>query len=370
MKRVLVFGMTENPGGIESFLMSYCRRMDPAKLRFDFLCNCAEPVAYEQELRAMGARIYRVPARSRDYFGYRRAMHAFFAQHAAEYAAIWVNVCSLANIDYLLLAEKYGIPRRIIHSHNSQNMDSRLRGLLHRRNRRRIGRCATDFWACSPAAAAWFYPPALLPQAVTIRNAIDVERVRFDPAARQRLRQQYGFGSRPVVGHVGRLHFQKNQRFLLEVFAGVRQRCPEAVLVLIGQGEDEEKLRQKAAELQIADAVLFAGVQSHVPAWLSAFDLFLFPSLFEGLSIAALEAQGSGLPVLASEGVIPPEVRLNDNFRFYPLAAGASAWAEEACAMLRETGRVPFPAVRAAFAAAGFDNAVEAAKLEDRLMSE
>lgn len=370
MKRILVFGMTENPGGVESVIVNYYRHMDRTKIQFDFLCNSFEPVAYEEELLAMGGRTFHFPARSRNYFGYRKALKQFFAAHGAEYAAIWVNVCSLANIDYLIFAKKYGIPKRIIHSHNSQNMDSKLRGLLHRYNRKRIAKYATDFWTCSEDAADWFYEMPVRASVVLIRNAIDVERMRFDPEARSRIRRELGWEDCYILGNVGRLHFQKNQTFALDVLAKLIPDVPSARLVLIGQGEEEQRLRDKVGQLKLDRYVHFAGVQSNVNEWLSSFDLFLFPSLFEGLSVVAMEAQANGLPVLASDGVIPEEVKITDNFTFFNLKNSAQAWAEKIVEMKQNERRPDAEEIRRNFIASGYEIQHEAEKLSALLLGE
>ena len=119
MNNILIFGMTENPGGVESFLMSYIRKINRGNFKFDFLCNSHDKIAYEDELISYGCEIYHITARSKDYKKYKREMQQFFKENASQYDTIWVNVCSLANIDYLKYAKKYGIKRRIIHSHNS-----------------------------------------------------------------------------------------------------------------------------------------------------------------------------------------------------------------------------------------------------------
>lgn len=370
MKRILVFGMTENPGGVESVILNYYRHIDRTKIQFDFLCNSFEPVAYEEELLALGGKTFHFPARSRDYLGYRKAMKAFFAANAAEYAAIWVNVCSLANIDYLIYAKKYGIPKRIIHSHNSQNMDSKLRGLLHRYNKKRIAKFATDFWTCSEEAADWFYDKPIRSAVVLIRNAVDVEAMGFAPLARKRIRQERGWEDCYILGNVGRLHFQKNQTFALDILEKLVRDVPSARLVLIGQGEDERKLRDKVRQQRLEPYVLFAGVRSNINEWLSAFDLFLFPSLFEGLSVVAMEAQANGLPVLASGGVIPEEVRINENFTFFDLKQPAQAWADRIKAM-KENGKRSDPEkIRRNFLAAGYDIEHEAERVSALLLGE
>ena len=367
MKRILVFGMTENPGGVESFLINYYRHLDRSRIRFDFLCNTHDSVAYEDELLNMGSRTYHITARSTSPAKYRKELKRLFDRHASEWDAIWVNVCSLANIDYLIMAKKYGIKKRIIHSHNSQNMDSRLRGLLHKWNRRKLSRYATDFWACSEDAARWFYTGKELRRCVVIHNAIDVDRLAFCSEKRERIRREYGWGDRRIIGNIGRLHFQKNQTFILEIFKEYLKVNPNSLLVLVGQGEDEAKLRSLADSLQIEDKVFFAGVQRDIQAWLSGFDLFLFPSKFEGLSIAALEAQANGIPILASRKVIPEEVKMNRNFHFYSLEEDAASWSRQ-IEILRDEERIPYDEIKATFVRLGYDISSEAKKLEKMLL--
>lgn len=355
MKKILVFGMTENPGGVESVIMNYYRNIDRTKIQFDFLCNSYEKIAYEDEVLKLGAKTIHFPARSKDYFGYKRKLGLFFKEHAKEYAAIWVNVCSLANIDYLKMAKKYGIAKRIIHSHSSQNMDGRLRGYLHQHNKRHIGDYATDFWACSEDAAKWFYAEPALSKCVLIHNAIDVDKMKFSPEARRKIRAQIGWDDCYILGNIGRLHFEKNQAFALDIFAELVRSEPKARLVLVGQGEDEKMLKDKILKLGISDKVYMAGLQSNPSEWLSAFDLFLFPSVFEGLSLAAMEAQANGLPTLLSKGVIPEEVKINRNVVFLDLKAGSTVWKDTILAMKERKEREPPEQIKKNFVDAGYE---------------
>ena len=369
MKRILVFGMTENPGGVESFIMNYYRHTDRTKLQFDFLCNTYDRVAFEDELASLGGRTFHICPRRKNRRRFYRELNGVFEKHRQEWAGIWVNVNSLANIDYLKAAKKYGIPRRIIHSHNAQNMDSRLRGLLHAWNKRIVSRYATDFWACSETAAKWFYNDRLMEKAVIIRNAIDGKAFVFDARKREEIRRAIGAESGTfVVGHTGRLHYQKNQSFLLDVMAEYDRLDPQWLLVLVGQGEDEKKLREKSRQAGISSKVVFAGVQTDIQAWLSGFDLFAFPSLFEGLGIAALEAQANGLPVIASEGVIPEEVKLTDTFVFRSLDQSPRQWAEGIAAMKKTAVRKETGEELKEIREKGYDISSEVKKLEDRLL--
>lgn len=365
MYRVLVFGMTENPGGVESFLMSYYRQIDRKRIQFDFLANSHNPIAYEDEVKLMGARVFHVAPRSRQPIRYVREMTAFFQRHAKEYDAIWVNVSSLANIDYLKEAKKYEIPRRIIHSHNSRNMDSYFRGKLHAVNRRKISEYATDFWACSEDAAKWFYADDVLKKTIIVHNAIDVDLYTYDQKAGTKVRREFGIPSDAcVLGNVGRLHFQKNQMFALEVFREYLKLQPNAYLMLVGQGEDQGKLKKRAEEMKIVDRVIFAGVRENIGEFLSSFDLFLFPSLFEGLGIAALEAQANGVPVLASNRVIPKEVKINRNFCFLSLSRPPREWAKAAEYIIRHDRRADYTSVKEGFIRKGYEIHTEVKKLE------
>ena len=384
MYNVLVFGMTENPGGVESFLMNYYRRIDLSRFHFDFLCNSYDPVAFEDEIHAMGGRTVHFTSRRQNPIRFRKELESFFARHAHEYQAIWVNVNSLANIDYLKMAKKYGIPKRIIHSHNAQNMDSRLRGMLHEANRDAVGKYATDFWACSEYAAKWFYAGKggrgeLRHPAVIIRNAIDVEKIRGGITRREEFRRQAGgeadWSDKYIIICIGRLHFQKNQKFAIDIMAELVPEMPDARLVLVGQGEDEDMLRAHTKEKGVENEVYFAGVVTDIPGWLAASDFFLFPSVFEGLGIAGLEGQASGLPTLASADVIPDDIAVTDRLRFYPLDKGPDQWANEIILMRNSMDARPlteddpmYELLLEDFTQKGYNSAAEVKRLETLLL--
>ena len=366
MKRVLVFGMTENPGGVENFLMTYYRRIDQSAIQFDFLCNTHNKVAYEDELIGLGARMFHITSRRENRRRFYDELNGLFREKAGEWHAIWVNVSSLANIDYLIAAKKAGIRKRIIHSHNSGNMEGIIRRILHEGNRMRIGKYATDLWACSDIAARWFYRKPLLDRAVIVSNAIDVESKQFDPEKREEIRKRIGWEDKFIIGNVGRLHFQKNQTFLIDVFSKYHSMNPDSRLVMVGQGEDEAKLKGQVKALGLRDEVLFTGVQSDVQAWLSSFDLFCLPSVFEGFGIVTLEAEANGLPVLVSECSIPEELRINGNVRSLSLERGCEEWAQ-VIEEMRGIKREKPDAIRERIRDSGFDIRTEVRKLEQLL---
>ena len=333
MQKVLVFGMNENPGGVEKFLMSYFDSIDKKEIQFDFLCNTLNEIAYEKEIVRSGSKVYHIPPRSKGLYNYYQSLNKFFKEHFSEYDTIWVNVNSLANIDYLIMAKKFKIKRRIIHSHNAQNMDTFLRCLLHKINRSRISKFATDFWACSEKAAQWFYNKNILDKSFIIPNAIDVNGISFDKTKRSMVRKELNWDDNFIIGNVGRLHFQKNQDFIIDVFNNLLNRMPNARLVLVGQGPDQTKLKEKVVHLGIQEKVYFAGVKNDIQAWLSSFDMFFFPSKFEGLSIALLEAEANGLICLSSEEIYIPEISVTDNCHFISLNEPISKWVDEIVAI-------------------------------------
>lgn len=368
--KVLVFGMTPNPGGVESFLMNYYRKIDRNKIHFDFLCNTHNEIAYQDEIKSLGGKIFRIPMRSKHPLRYRILLKKFFKQNSKNYDAIWVNVNSLANIDYLKLAKKYGIQKRIIHSHNSQNMDSKLRGLLHNYNKKKITKYATDFWACSHSAARWFYNKKLMSKVKIIPNAIDLDRVKYNKTKRDQIRKKYNLKSSYVLGNIGRLHFQKNQSFALDIMHELIEFIPSAQLILVGDGPDRKKLGEKVERLNLKKNVLFVGKQKDIAAWLSAFDLFLFPSKFEGLPIAGLEAQGNGVPILTSENIFEKDAILNSNLEELSLNKDDSKkWAKMILTMKRNSARLSSKKIKYNFSHSNYEINNEIKKLESDLLS-
>ena len=340
MKKVLVFGMTENPGGVESVIMNYYRAMDRTQVQFDFLCN-SQTVAYEEEIGSLGGMVYKIPARRDGRRAFSQALDHFMVQHAGEYCAIWVNVCSLANIDYLKSAKKYGIPKRIIHCHNAANGDGVLRGLLHRVNRRAVRRVATDFWSCSDQACLWFYgaPASQLPRYQRITNAIDPVQFAPDGRIRTEYRRKLGCGNALVVGHVGRFHVQKNQSFVLDVVAELVRMGQPVKALLAGQGEDLAAMQEKARALGLGERVTFLGVRSDTAQLYQAMDVFLFPSRFEGLPMALLEAQANGVPCVVSDAIVP-EIQVNTNLYRLSLEDSPEVWARCVVEQAVQAGRV------------------------------
>ena len=327
--KVLVFEYSTVIFGMEAVIMNYYRHLDRTRVQFDFLCN-TEIVAHEQEILSLGGTIYRIPARSKDRKAFSKALDNFFKTHASEYKAIWFNTCSLANIDYLKKAKQYGIPTRIIHCHNAANGDSFLRGCLHKFNRTQIRKYATDFWTCSEDANEWFFGKnAVLPNYKLINNAVDVNFFKPNEEIRQSIREELNAGDKVVLGHTGRFHFQKNHPYLLKVFNALDHKYPgKYMLILIGDGEDKEALKNQVKEYGIEEDVKFLGIKSNVSDYIQAMDQYIFPSRFEGLSVALLEAEANGLPCMISDTISLASI-VNDNVKMFPITDEAvDKWVE------------------------------------------
>lgn len=329
MSRILVFGITDNPGGVESVIMNYYRSIDYKKIKFDFLCN-TNTVAYENEIIELGGTIYRIPKRSKKILSYYKELKKFFKVNSKKYDAIWVNVCSLANIDYLIFAKKYGIKYRIIHCHNSQNMDSKIRKIIHKINKKILNIVATDYWTCSPKANTWFFSKKIIDsnKIVTINNAIDYDKYKFDENIREKYKKEFDIKDNEVVfGHIGRFHFQKNQLRLIEIFDQIHRKRKNTKLFLVGDGEDKDKIEKKIEEYGLKECIILLGIRSDIESLLQMFDAIIFPSLFEGLPLTLVEAQANGLPVFASN-TIPDEVIMSNNIKLIPLEDTNEQWSK------------------------------------------
>ncbi len=330
--RVLfVSGGSLDHGGISSWMLNFASRFERERVAVDFLVHGQNPGAREDEAVSLGAKVYHVPYRRDDPAGNRRGMEKAIA---SGYDIVHAHMDGM-NAYPLGLAKRCGVGVRISHSHNTDFLTTNpLRRAAHTLARSRIPRCATHLLACSEAAGAFLYGENRVKSGVVkiVRNAIDIERYKFDPAARGRVRSELGLADARVIGHVGRFDLrQKNQLFLLDAFSGARKLRPDLKLVLVGDGEDRPAIEARVRALDLDGDVVLTGFRDDIPALLSAFDAFALPSRFEGLGIVLVEAQANGLPCIAS-GAVPREANVT-NCRYLPLTsekAWADAFAEKA----------------------------------------
>lgn len=355
MIRVLQVVTNMDRGGLESMLMNYYRHIDREKIQFDFLVHRQERAAFDDEIEALGGRIYRLPRLVPWSKSYLSALNRFFDEHTG-YKVVHVHQDCLSSV-ILKAAKQYDIPVRIAHSHNA-NQDKNLKYPIKLWYKRSIPEYATNLFACGKDAGDWMFGGASYQ---IINNAIDVAAYTYDPTKRQEMRRQLDLTDELVVGHVGRFNPQKNHPFLLDIFTSLLKKEPDAVLLLVGGGEGMPKIQAKAQELGIAERVRFLGVRSDVADLMQAMDVFVFPSLYEGLPVTMVEAQASGLPCIISDKVPPGCILTEGLVNIMPLSASPEAWAEKILTMRA----VPRTDRHEEIAAHGFDITTEAVKLQE-----
>ena len=290
-------------------------------------CSAPGGTTTARTITRLGGRIFLHDSRGRRPFAYRRDLVRFFTGHAGEFDAVHLHCSSLTSPEALFAARDCGIPVRVLHVHSSRP-ESRLHGVLHRLFRPAALGCATQLLACSEAAADWLCGGTPFRRRVlVVRNGIDTERFRFDERVRREVRRELGvFPGTTLFGHVGRFCAVKNHPFLLRVFAAWEAEHPDSQLLLIGRGEGLDAARDLARDLGIGAKVRFLGLRRDIDRLLQAIDLFVFPSFFEGLPVAVVEAQDSGTKVVCSDRV-SAEAKLCDNLWFLPLESGPAEWA-------------------------------------------
>lgn len=365
MKRVLqVFGEPLDNGGQEAFIMNMYRNIDREKVQFDFFTPyyCANE-SLRQEIESMGGRVFEKVGRfdgQGNKGDFLKNLSAFFEEH--QYDTVHIHSGSIFSLAFgARLAKKSGAKKVFVHSHATgyDNLQYRviraISPFIFKGN-------ATHYLACSKMAAEWKFPASVIRSGnyCIINNGIDAEKFRFSQEIREQYRQTLGLENHFAVCHIGRFSEEKNHRFLLEVFARIQKTLPGARLLLIGDGPLKQEIQQLSKELSIASKVSFLGIRKDVSEILQAADLFLFPSLFEGLGIVAIEAQCTGLSVLASEQ-IPDEAAVTPYFHKLSLEEGAEKWAKEALSLIPAKDRA---ACALSVAKGGFSSTHAAATLQ------
>lgn len=331
--RVLVFGISSQRGGVESFLITYCLELkrEYPDMEFDFVVYNSIP-EFAAPLKGIGARFIVLPDRLHHPVKNILASERLF--NTRNYHFLWFNVCSLSDITLLKIAHHHKV-KTIVHAHNSKNMGNVLNGILHFWHRRKISELADYCMACSEDSGRFMYPEEVLRERnyLEVKNGIDGRAFRFSETDRACVRDMLGIGNKTVIGHVGRFHRQKNHHFLIDVFAELKEKKPDCVLMLVGDGPLKGEICKYVAELGLSDSVIFVGEVEDTSPYYSAMDFFLLPSLYEGFVLAAIEAQCSGLPCLVSDNS-PSELLVSGRAQRTSLKKNASEWASEVVDML------------------------------------
>lgn len=323
-KRVLQVLTIMNQGGAETMVMNYYRAIDRSKVQFDFLVHRQERGVYDDEIKQLGGRIFRaLPIRPWSYLSYFRWLDAFFAEHQ-EFVAIHSHIQENSGFVFKY-AQKHGIYNCIAHSHIA-DLGFDYKYLFREFGKRYVQKYATRKLSCGEDAGRFLYGERKF---ANFNNAIDAERFRFSPAIRVEVREELGLCEDTfVLGSVARFGYQKNHSFMLEIMKELSKKHSDCRLLLVGGGEEEQAIRERVSQLDLEKKVLFLGLRKDIYRVSQAFDIFLMPSLFEGLPVSVIEAQTAGLKCVLSD-TIDKKVDLTGNIIFLPLANGAEAWADK-----------------------------------------
>lgn len=295
-------------GGVEATVMNHYRHIDRSQVQFDFIVQTDSTMVPKDEIESLGGRVFYVPPYSNP-VKYVNACRKLFQQIHPRIVHSHMNAVSVFT---LMAAKQAGVPVRIAHSHSTSNPNEKAKTLVKNVLRPFSKVYPTHLAACGDYSARWLFGDQTVDQGKVkiIRNAIELDRFAFDEEARTRLRKEIEASDDiRVIGQVGRFSAQKNQLFSLDVLAELVKKNPRVLLVFLGVGDDMDKVKAKAHDLGLSDHVRFLGMRSNVNEWYSAFDVLLFPSLYEGLPLTAVEAQVSGLPLVVSDKV-PKEADL------------------------------------------------------------
>lgn len=307
-------------GGIENFVLNYYRNIDRSKVQFDFIFNYSTRVSFEDEITSLGGKVFYFSGReNKRIIQYMKELYSFFREHP-EYQIIHGHMPGFAPI-YFSIAKICGLKVRISHCHVN-GTEPTLKGRVLERIIKSTKHFSNFHWACSGAAGDYMYGSS--PYEV-IPNAISLERFCFKPEIREQIRKQLNLSDRFVIGNVGRFALQKNQMYLVKLFKDVLAEYENATLMLIGEGDLEAEILNTAKELGVDDKVILLHNQKNIEDYYQAMDVFVMPSLFEGLGIVIAEALACGVPCVASTGV-PQEANLTGNVQFVDLSEPSAAW--------------------------------------------
>ena len=329
--RVLQVGMTRNLGGIETYLIEQFRHLDKSKIDYDFVNITGEySICYEDEILASGSKIFKVVSRHKNPLLHYWQWFNILLQNKGVYDVIVLNTNSLEYVFPLVLGKIFGIPVRVIHSHNSgfENKQGLARRLLVGMNKKLLAWSANLRFACSQFAGQWMFKDN--PYHV-IYNAIDIHKYDADLAVRDEMRQALNLDTALTLLHVGRFSYQKNHSFLLDIFKEVHSIQPDSVLLLVGDTTEESEflteVKRKIKAYGLENVVRLLARRDDVNKIMQAADVLVMPSFFEGLTVVGIEAQASDLPLLLSD-TVTKELGLLPSTQFISLEAGPTAWAE------------------------------------------
>lgn len=328
MGQVRILQITDNlnRGGIETFIMNVYRSIDRGKIQFDFLISEPSKCDYEDEIIALGGKIFRIPPKSMGIRKFVKSSNSFLKQNT-EYRVVHIHSSSLISSLLWLLTHFRKTQTKIIHSHNTEATQD-LKGMMRKIGQFILRKQYSYLFGCSTEAGRWMFGDKTLnsPKYRFIKNGINTSAFFYDESLRTRKRKEMGLEGKKVIGHIGRFNTQKNHVFIFDVFEKIHQKNPTSVLLLIGQGELWDKMKEKAIKLGLESDILFLGVRHDINELLNAMDVFFLPSLYEGLPVVGIESQATGIPLVVSTE-ITKEIDISNNVTFESLEKNAEEWA-------------------------------------------
>lgn len=318
--RVLFYGLSSHLGGIETYLKKIVPLIDKDKYEMSFLIIGEKKPCYYNDFVNMGCGFYKIVSRKENYIKNIIELRKLF--EIEKFDIVHCHQNSLSYITPVLIALKYG-SKVIVHSHNAgliAEIDVKIR---HQLNYYRLLGKDIKRVAVSDFAGEWMFGKRT--DFTVINNGVEIEKFRFSTEKRERIRREYGILDKEVLIHIGAFRLQKNHVFLIKVFAEYSLSNSDAILMLVGVGELESKVRRMVSDYYLAEKVIFCGQQNDIAAMLSAADKFLFPSLYEGFPNALIEAECSGLPCVVSD-VITKQVCIEKFCRRVSLDAPITEW--------------------------------------------
>lgn len=307
-------------GGLETMLMNYYRHMDRSKVQFDFLVHRDFEADYDAEILRLGGHIYHLSMFNPLSVKYHKELDAFFKEHRYDVVHSHLDCLSAYPLAY---AKKYGVRIRIAHAHN-KNQDHNWKYIIKVVSKPFMPLFATNLFACSEEAGRWMFGKHTF---MVLNNAIDAKLYRCISTEMNMEKEKSDIKDTFIIGHVGRFAPQKNHSFLIEVFKKLVEIEPDSKLLLVGSGDGMGLIKTRVRDYQLEDRVIFLGSRGDVPKILQSLDVFVFPSLYEGLGIAAVEAQAAGVPCVLSDQV-PEECKVTKNVKFLSLEDSPETWAK------------------------------------------
>ena len=323
MIRVLeVFGEPISYGGQESFFFNVLQHIDVDNLNIDIFTPyyCDNDISrkmvedYGGKLTTIGLPFE--PGKSRTNIYKPLISHL----RKNQYDVVHIHSGSTSVLALAARAAgRCGVKKIIAHSHctgTNKNLTYRLTKSIMAPI---LNYYPTDYCACSKEAGEWKFPPQAMKKLIILKNGIDLDKFRYSSETRERIRNELGIRSDDyVIGHVGRFSYQKNQEFIVDLLKAIKPSIPKTKVIFVGSGETLEQIKKQAEEYSLRDDIYFIGNVNNVQDYLQAMDVFAFPSRFEGLGIAGIEAQAVGLPVIASTNV-PEELGRTSLVQFIDL---------------------------------------------------